>query len=90
MKKWSRNGHCFTNDLNVDRSPVDGVPALAIEVISPSNLAQDMLKKVKQYSQAGSQAVWVVHPALNLVEVHNSTGVLHVKEPESLTEQKSL
>jgi len=70
--------------IDVDRSPVDGAPALAIEVISPSNLAQDMLKKVKQYLSAGSLVVWVVYPALHLVEVHTSTGVLHVKEPDSL------
>jgi Uma2 family endonuclease len=71
--------------IDIDRSPVEGSPALAIEVISPSNLAQDMLKKVKQYLSAGSQIVWVVYPALHLVEVHTSTGVVHVKEPDSLT-----
>ena len=73
--------------IDVDSSPVNGAPALAIEVISPSNLAQDMLKKVKQYLSAGSRIVWVVYPALNLVEVHTSAGVLHVKDPAILTEK---
>jgi Uma2 family endonuclease len=43
--------------IDINRSPVNGAPALAIEVVSPSNLAQDMLKKVSQYLMAGSSAV---------------------------------
>ena len=59
---------------NIDpyASPVEGAPALAIEVISPSNLAQDTAKKVRQYLAAGCQAVWLVYPALRLVEIHNA------------------
>ena len=61
---------------NIDpyASPVAGAPALAIEVISPSNLAQDTAKKVRQYLAAGCQAVWLVYPALRLVEMHDATG----------------
>jgi Uma2 family endonuclease len=33
--------------IDLDRSPVDGAPALAVEVISPSNSAQDMTKKTQ-------------------------------------------
>ncbi len=58
--------------IDLDRSPVDGAPALAIEVISPGNLAQDTKKKVDQYLEAGSQAVWLVYPALQLVEIHEA------------------
>ena len=57
---------------NLDRSPVNGAPVLAVEVISPSNLAQDTAKKVQQYLAAGSQAVWLVYPALQLVEIHKA------------------
>jgi Uma2 family endonuclease len=74
--------------IELDRSPVDGAPALAVEVVSPSNLAQDMLKKVGQYLQAGTQLVWVVYPALRLVEIHTADGVRQIKEPASLTEEK--
>lgn len=54
------NEHLKTVDL--DRSPVDGAPALAVEVISPSNSAQDMAKKTQQYLAAGSKIVWIVYP----------------------------
>lgn len=74
--------------IDVDHSPVEGAPALAVEVISPSNLAQDTVKKVGQYLSAGTEAVWVVYPTLRLVEVHKPGSVIQVREPETLVEEK--
>jgi Uma2 family endonuclease len=74
--------------IDINRSPADGAPALAIEVISPSNLAQDISKKVSQYLAAGSSAVWIVYPTLGAVEIHDPDGIRRVKAPESLTEDK--
>ncbi len=74
--------------IDVERSPVDGAPALAVEVISPSNLAQDTQKKVGQYLSAGTSVVWVVYPSLRLVEVHKPGSIVQVKEPDSLVEEK--
>jgi Uma2 family endonuclease len=56
------------------KTPISGAPSLAVEVISPSNLAQDTAKKVRQYLTAGSHAVWVIYPALNAIEIHNRDG----------------
>src|SRR5215471_8350367 len=67
------NEHLKSIDL--DRTPVEGAPALAIEVISPGNLAQDTAKKVHQYLAAGSQAVWLIYPSLRLIEIHSSSAV---------------
>jgi Uma2 family endonuclease len=67
-----------------ERSPIEGAPALTIEVVSPSNTAQDMMKKTQQYLSAGSHAVWIVYPTLRLVEVHSKQGVRQVREPELL------
>jgi|SRR6478609_4499250 len=75
-------------NIDPDHSPVDGAPALAIEVISPTNLAQDTAKKVRQYLEAGSLAVWLVYPALRLIEVHDHDGSRRINEPESLQEAK--
>lgn len=74
---------------DVHRSPIEGAPTLAIEVISPSNFAQDTAKKVRQYLNAGSQAVWLVYPALRLIEIHSPAGKRDVTAPASLTEQES-
>lgn len=61
-------------DFDFHRTPVKGAPTLAVEVISPSNLAQDIAKKVRQYLASGSHAVWVVYPALKVVEIHDREG----------------
>jgi Uma2 family endonuclease len=75
-------------NIDPDASPVEGTPALAVEVISPTNLAQDTAKKVRQCLTAGCQAVWLVYPALRLVEVHDGAGARHISEPESVQESK--
>lgn len=74
--------------IDVNRSPVEGAPALAVEVISPGNLAQDTLKKVEQYLSAGTSVVWVVYPPLRLIEIHKPDNILQVKSPDSLVEEK--
>jgi Uma2 family endonuclease len=76
--------------IDPDRSPVEGAPALVIEVISPTNLAQDTAKKVQQYLEAGCRAVWLVYPILRLIEIHDAAGARRINEPESIQESKPL
>ena len=76
--------------FDIDRTPADGAPALAVEVVSPSNSAQDMAKKTQQYLRAGSRTVWIVYPGLRLVEVHSASGIHQVREPELLREEALL
>ncbi|HEV3036408.1 MAG TPA: Uma2 family endonuclease [Candidatus Angelobacter sp.] len=66
--------------IDLDRSPLEGAPALAIEVISPGNDAQDILKKTHQYLDAGSELVWIVYPALKVVSVYSHTGTYEVSQ----------
>jgi Uma2 family endonuclease len=54
-------------EIDLDRR-IPGAPALAVEVVSPTDLAQDLAQKVDQYLAAGVRAVWVVYP--NTSEVH--------------------
>src|SRR5437764_693730 len=56
--------------LDLERSPIDGAPALAVEVISPRNRAEETVKKVHQYLNAGCRSVWLVYRKLRLVEIH--------------------
>jgi Uma2 family endonuclease len=76
--------------IDVNRSPVDGAPALAIEVISPTNSAEETAKKTRQYLRAGCQSVWIVYPALRMVEVHSFKGVRRIEGPEMLQDEKVL
>lgn len=74
--------------LDADRTPIQGAPTLAVEVISPSNLAQDTLKKVHQYLAAGSQAVWLVYPPLKVIEIHDREGIRGMAEQDVFVETR--
>lgn len=50
----------------------DVVPDLAVEVVSPTDLAEDLMGKVEEYFRAGVSLVWVVYPRLRLVQVYES------------------
>ena len=40
------------------------VPNLAIEVVSPTNFANDMLEKIEDYFLSGVERVWVIYPTV--------------------------
>src|SRR6266540_4936354 len=48
------------------------VPELAVEVVSPNDLAEELRTKVSEYLRAGTQLVWVVYPRPGLVDVYES------------------
>jgi Uma2 family endonuclease len=50
----------------VDRhhTPLAAVPNLVIEIVSPTDRAADLMKKVSEYLKAGVQAVWLFYPSL--------------------------
>jgi Uma2 family endonuclease len=63
----------------IPREPVwDMVPDLAVEVISPTNSADEVQKKVHEYFRAGVRRVWVVYPGTFEIFVYESTKVIHV------------
>jgi Uma2 family endonuclease len=76
--------------IDQDRSPVEGAPTLAVEVVSPSNRADDMAKKTHQYLRAGCEAVWIIYPSLRMVEIHSKAGLRQVREPEELRDENLL
>jgi Uma2 family endonuclease len=47
-------------------------PDLAIEVVSPSDTVYDVLEKVLEYLDAGTQIVWVIEPIFKTVTVYRS------------------
>jgi Uma2 family endonuclease len=65
--------------FNLHRSPVEGAPTLAIEVISPSNSAEDILLRVHQLLASGSSSVWVFYPGLALAVIHDPQGTHEVR-----------
>lgn len=49
-----------------------GAPFVAIEVVSPTNTAEDLERKIQQYLSAGSQEVWVVYPETKHVHLYSA------------------
>ncbi len=69
----------WPRDRKVDTSNGWNVaPELAIEVISPSNTAGDILEKIQEYFQFGVLRVWVVYPNVRQVYVYESPSSVRV------------
>jgi Uma2 family endonuclease len=49
-------------------------PDLAVEVLSPDDLAYEVDAKVQDYLSAGVRLVWVVNPQARTIEVHRLRG----------------
>ena len=60
-------------------------PDLAVEVISPSNVAADIRLKIGQLLNAGTALVWVVYPDSRLVDVHTRDAVEALNEADLLS-----
>jgi Uma2 family endonuclease len=65
-QRWPRNRPLPRGDA----WPV--APDLAVEVVSPSNQADEVMRKMNEYFQAGAQRVWIVWPSLKQVYVYES------------------
>jgi Uma2 family endonuclease len=68
-----------------DTFMIDGVPTLAIEVLSPNDTTEEFTEKVEAYLAAGVPLVWIVHPRFRTVTVHRPD-----QEPESFNVQQEL
>lgn len=64
--------------IDLEHVPLPLAPDLAIEIVSPSDRAADLLLKVAQYLAAGTKAVWLFYPKTRLA-YHYLSGRL---EPE--------
>ena len=69
--------------------PDDGWPELApdlvIEIVSPSETARQIDRKVRQFLAAGSQSVWVVYPDSRSVHVFEPNRFAVVEHTGTLT-----
>jgi len=74
------------SSLDLDKR-IQGAPALAMEVVSPTDLAEELTQKVRQYLAAGAKAVWVFYAKAGEVQVFRADGSFLVRhEPEVLEE----
>jgi Uma2 family endonuclease len=57
-------------------------PDLVVEIVSPSDTALQMDRKVHQYLAAGTRAIWLVYPETQSVHIFEPQGVARVIESD--------
>jgi Uma2 family endonuclease len=63
-----------------------GPPDLAVEILSPSDRASEVLAKLQDWLKSGCQAVWLLDPQSRTIAVHRSgREVLVLDESETLS-----
>ena len=65
-KRWAK-GRLHEND-----NAWEVAPDLAVEVVSPTDRAEEVMEKVTEYFQAGVELVWIIYPRVQLVYVYES------------------
>jgi Uma2 family endonuclease len=72
------------HQIDPDRIPAPLAPDIAIEVVSPSESAVELRRKVRDYLRGGSKEVWVVDRSNGEVLVHSSVGILVLRGADAL------
>jgi Uma2 family endonuclease len=67
-----------------------GVPAIVIEVLSPSNSASEMLEREEICLRHGGRELWLVDPGRESVKVIHADGRSIVHDAESVIESSAL
>jgi Uma2 family endonuclease len=62
-----------------------GAPDLAVEVLSPGDIAREVEKKVGQWLAAGARLIWTINPGRKIVTVHRAS-----KDASTLSEMDEL
>ena len=76
-------------EINLDRR-IPGAPALAIEVVSPNDLSEDLNRRVDQYLAAGSKVVWVIYPKAREVHIFREGGVTVLRGTDAVLEDPEI
>jgi Uma2 family endonuclease len=69
--------------VHAERIPPEGVPEgfwpfapdLAVEVVSPTETAEEVREKVRDFLRAGTLLVWTIYPRTREVVVHTADGL---------------
>ena len=75
----------FPNRILPPGAILDRVPDLAVEIVSPTNTAEEMKRKRREYFRGGAKLVWEVDPPAPTVAVYSGP-----KKHITLTENDTL
>ncbi|MGH9674080.1 MAG: Uma2 family endonuclease [Bryobacteraceae bacterium] len=76
--------------LEYVRGAYRGHPELAIEVVSKSDVAVELDRKVDQYLAAGVQSVWIFYPETRHVMIYRASGETKLLRPGDDIEEPGL
>ena len=68
----------------------DYVPALAVEIVSPSNRAAEIVGKVSEWFTAGVDLLWVIYPVQRRAYVYDDAETCRILKPGDLLEAPAL
>ncbi len=55
---------------NAQTTMIEGVPKLAVEVLSPSDKVEETTEKVNEYLSVGVDLVWIIDPYFQTIQLH--------------------
>ena len=61
-----------------DTNAWDVLPSLCVEVVSPNDLAEEIMDKLHEYFTSGVKQVWIAYPRHGLLFVHESPAAVRV------------
>ena len=68
-----------------DARTIDGIPVLAVEILSPSDTQKNITDKIKAYLDAKVPLVWIVEPVFRTVTVYRPDA-----KPQLVNEEQQL
>ncbi len=68
-----------------DTTLIDGVPVLAVEILSPNNTNDEINEKIDEYLSAGVALVWIIDPRRRTVTIYRPN-----QEPEMVNARQEL
>lgn len=75
--------HARLAGVDRKRVPLPLVPDIAVEVLSPSELALEVHRKVEEYLAAGCQEVWLLDTENRLIDVCTVAGVRRLRPDDT-------
>ncbi|WP_276917392.1 Uma2 family endonuclease [Aneurinibacillus aneurinilyticus] len=64
-----------------------GVPAIIIEILSPSNQSHDLVFKLNLYMQYGVKEYWIINPMLNAIQLYVLDESMQYQQMDVIREQ---
>jgi Uma2 family endonuclease len=67
-----------------------GSPDLAVEILSPSNMVEEIHERIVEYFENDTRLVWVIHPAEKYVLVYHSPEPTGLLRPQDMLEGEAI